>query len=192
MNKVYYSNELYHYGTPGMKWGVRKYQNYDGSLTQEGLERYRQAGEVYDQRKAKYKAIKKDKTASSYDKRLAKAKMKEAKREMNTRYKNLKQLKLADKGKIRYLSGERIRGNAATTNALRKIGGASLTAAGYLYYYNRKGGKVFSGKVTDSDAVNALSIIGGIAITSSIVKGYIDEIPNRELRAYYSHPTVRK
>ena len=29
-------NELYHHGVKGMKWGVRRYQNKDGSLTLEG------------------------------------------------------------------------------------------------------------------------------------------------------------
>lgn len=33
-------NELYHYGVPGMRWGVRRYQNSDGSLTSEGQKRY--------------------------------------------------------------------------------------------------------------------------------------------------------
>ena len=31
---------LAHYGVQGMKWGVRNYQNYDGSYTSAGLSRY--------------------------------------------------------------------------------------------------------------------------------------------------------
>ena len=32
--------ELYHSGIKGMKWGIRRYQNYDGTLTEEGRHRY--------------------------------------------------------------------------------------------------------------------------------------------------------
>lgn len=33
-------NELYHHGIKGMKWGVRRFQNEDGSLTSAGKKRY--------------------------------------------------------------------------------------------------------------------------------------------------------
>ena len=34
------SNDLQHWGIKGMKWGVRRYQNNDGSLTPAGKKRY--------------------------------------------------------------------------------------------------------------------------------------------------------
>ena len=34
------NNELTHWGIPGMKWGVRRYQNKDGTLTDKGKKRY--------------------------------------------------------------------------------------------------------------------------------------------------------
>lgn len=34
------SNELQHHGIKGQKWGVRRFQNTDGSLTAEGKKRY--------------------------------------------------------------------------------------------------------------------------------------------------------
>lgn len=35
-----YPNELYHHGILGQKWGIRRYQNPDGSLTPAGRKRY--------------------------------------------------------------------------------------------------------------------------------------------------------
>ena len=36
-----YPDELYHWGIKGQKWGIRRYQNEDGSLTVEGKKRYK-------------------------------------------------------------------------------------------------------------------------------------------------------
>lgn len=35
-----HSDELYHHGIKGMKWGVRRYQKKDGTLTSAGKKRY--------------------------------------------------------------------------------------------------------------------------------------------------------
>lgn len=40
MNDYLKTKELYHSGIKGMRWGVRRFQNEDGSLTEEGKKRY--------------------------------------------------------------------------------------------------------------------------------------------------------
>lgn len=68
--------ELYHHGIKGQKWGVRRYQNKDGSLTDVGKDRYvrkRDVKQARDEMKVarhtpEYKAakIKYDMTKRSY------------------------------------------------------------------------------------------------------------------------------
>lgn len=53
---MYYSNELYHHGIKGQKWGVRRFQNKDGSLTNAGRKRY---DDESDYKKSDHKTAKK-------------------------------------------------------------------------------------------------------------------------------------
>ena len=44
MYEVVNKDELYHHGIKGQKWGVRRFQNPDGTLTEAGKERYFRGG----------------------------------------------------------------------------------------------------------------------------------------------------
>lgn len=160
-----------------MKWGVRRYQNYDGTYTKAGMKRYNSAMDVYDKRLSDYKKAKNNGLKGDSLK-LKKAKVKEAKRDVQKHYKHLKLDKYADQGKILYANGRRISYNNSVSNALAKVGGLSLAAAAYNYKF----------RVVKNDIVTkALAGAGGLLLASSGAKRVIDHAPDNKLRAYYSH-----
>lgn len=64
--ELYQIDELCHYGTKGMRWGIRRYQNRDGTLTEAGKKRYAKEMEKL---KAEEKMLKnKERTKAKMDK----------------------------------------------------------------------------------------------------------------------------
>lgn len=172
-------NELYHFGIKGMRWGVRRYQNYDGSYTKKGLERYKKAESAYESAKSKYKTEKdsyKKGMSSRQNVKSKKNEMKEKERELKRSYKNLKYEKMADEGRKLYAQGKTITGNsmkAAYTEGAIVLGG-NVAGAFLSTYGNETLGRISAGTIT----------LGGTAVNAMIAAKTQSE--NKKLRAYYA------
>lgn len=202
-NENYYvltsDGELYHYGIKGMKWGVRRYQNYDGSYTRAGLKRfndsldkYEKADKRYKDAKKSYKSAKKSgssTTGMKTDMTNAKLARKQAKSKLEKDYKHLKQDKLGDQGKKLYADGKTITSNNQVTGTLLKIGSLAISAAAY----NARTGNIgqmtrkLVGNIGDKQINQVLAIAGAGAIAVGGAKSVVDNSQNKKLRAYYSH-----
>ena len=180
-----YSNELYHYGVLGMKWGVRRYQNYDGSYTKKGVSRYNKARQDYDDSKSRRKAAKEaykqgisSKEQYKRDMKTTRADIKKAKRDMNKAYGKLKTDKMADEGKKLYQQGKTIGGNYTKNYVTQAavIAGSSIV------------NRILLGTLNNVKVANIASTsiaLGGTALNAYIAqKTYTD---NKKLRAYYAH-----
>lgn len=177
-SKNNYEDYLEHHGVKGMKWGVRRYQNEDGSYTQKGLQNYRESEKKYHESDKRYKEIKqnyKNKNATKLELNKAKNERKIAKSHLNRDYDQLKLDKKADKGKLLYQQGKTIKSSA---NSLRRskllaLGGA--TTASVL---------ARSGKTKPALYVAAATV--GLEVINGLV-GIKNDRDASNLRAYYAH-----
>lgn len=168
-------NELQHHGVLGMKWGVRRYQNKDGSYTKKGLERYRKAQGNYDSAKEKVavnKAI-----GNRAGVKAAKGEVKVAKRQLNKSYDQLKKDYRADQGKALYQKGKTITGNTRATYLAEfgVVAGANAASALLANYGNIKLASIAGPAIA----------LGGTTVNALLYAKTQSE--NKKLRAYYAH-----
>lgn len=168
MNK----DELYHYGVKGMRWGVRRYENYPGTYTQKGVKQFKEQSDKYDARRSEYLNAKqryKTGQATRLDVNTARKGMRDQKRKMKSSYKHLKQDKLGDQGKELYAKGKRITFN----NAMHYY--AEVGVAFVASYFEQQGNHDLAVKTA----------VGGTAANLGMY--FINEHQNKRLRAYYGH-----
>lgn len=182
------SEELQHHGILGQKWGVRRFQNYDGTYTQRGLKRYHESESKYNSAKSNYQSTKADYksgNASKQDVQNAKNDLKVAKRKLNSSYDSLKKDNLADQGKRLHEMGKTITDNKARTAA---IGTASTVASlGAMAYFQHKGTSIVT-KYADIklSQVAPVAIMWGGSAVAGVLK-LKDSYEAKRLRAYYDY-----
>ena len=182
------NNELMHYGVRGMKWGVRRYQKYDGSYTKAGVKRYQEAESKYDSAKKAYDSAKAGGNKS--DIKRAKSSLRSAKRKMSSAYGQLKYDKRGDEGKKLYQQGKTITSNSVKNrygqlgifigaNALNQVVGRSLNKR-QAVLITKKYGAIPMSQISQA----AIGVGGSIATAMLQGKTMSD---NKKLRAYYGH-----
>lgn len=186
-----YSTELCHHGILGQRWGIRRYQNPDGSLTEAGRKKYGYNLDVNNTDRQNVAKIRLGEAKRRLDYSKLNGSSNTRKAELQGRVRTAKRLvkdaKRYDKGALRAAKGETISGNnkkAMYTAIGAAAAGRVLTSLLNKRLSTIKARDGFLARKTVNQAA-ILNVVGSMAISgAAIAYGAKKMHDNKNLRAF--------
>ena len=162
---------LEHYGVLGQKWGLRRYQNPDGSLTPAGQKRYAKTGE--------YGYTYKSHATKKYDRKAAKAAAKgniDKAEKFKQRADKSRELDAREQANAQQVSTKRAIGSRLL------FGGAASKA--YQQQMAMQGASIKGGTTGQKTTSRLLAYVGGTPLSRVMKAGYIRQGENTKVSKF--------
>lgn len=193
MHEMISDNELYHWGIKGQKWGIRRYQNDDGTYTEAGKRRYGMNLDINDKSKRNIAKIRTGEAKRRLD--VAKrnnsanySRIAELQGRVRSAKANERKVRSIDKGEKLAAKGQTIIGNK--TKSVMAYGAAYLASEGIRGFLNHRlstlgsQGRYTPGHNYVAKQIYETGMLGAYALAT--LYSAKQAINNNNIRSYYN------